>query len=224
MTTPWRHGRRWMFRKRNSISKRTYKRTGRTSSERPSFDENSLYPTRNISFPPPISNRGPAHGCAFHLHPPCVCLPSPALASRIPRPGRPSRGSRPAPCTTPPRQHVRQPPSPHAPGQPRPLPDTGDAVQHPPFPGHGTKSLPASRRRGPAIRARAKVLRREGARRRRTLFQKRPPLPENKPPSAKTTLPLPCPPLRRHLPKRARPGARQPRRGQASATVRAGGP
>ena len=51
-----------------------------------------------------------------------------------------------------------------------------------------------------------------------------PPPPRNKPPSAKTTLPLPCPPLRRHLPKRARPGARQPRRGQASATVRAGGP
>lgn len=93
-----------------------------------------------------------------------------------------------------------------------------------PFPGHGTKSLPASRRRGPAIRARAKVLRREGARRRGTLFQKRPPLPENKPPSAKTTPPLPCPPLRRHLPKRARPGAHPPRRGQASATVRAGGP
>lgn len=95
-----------------------------------------------LAFPPPISNRGPAHGCAFHLYPPCMCLPSPALASRIPRPGRPSRGSRPAPCTTPARQHVRQPPSPHAPGQPRPLPDTGDAVQHPPFPVTGQNHSP----------------------------------------------------------------------------------
>ena len=94
-----------------------------------------------------------------------------------------------------------------------------------PFPGHGTKSLPASRRRGPAIRTGAKVLRGEGARGRGTLFQKRPPPPENtRPPPSKTMLQLPRPPPRRHLPKRARPGARQPRRGQASATVRAGGP
>lgn len=55
-------------------------------------------------------------------------------------------------------------------------------------------------------------------------FPKAPSSPGKQAPSAKTTLPLPCPPLRRHLPKRARPGARQPRRGQASATVRAGGP
>ncbi|MGF0000152.1 hypothetical protein ACQRBR_03160 [Desulfovibrio sp. SGI.133] len=51
MTTPWRHGRRWMFRKRNSISKRSYKRTGRASSKRPSPDEKYLYPTKNIIFP-----------------------------------------------------------------------------------------------------------------------------------------------------------------------------
>ena len=69
MTTPWRHGRRWMFRKRNSISKRSYKRTGRTSSERPSFDENSLYPTRNISFPPPQYPTGDQHTAA-----PSICI------------------------------------------------------------------------------------------------------------------------------------------------------
>lgn len=41
-------------------------------------------------------------------------------------------------------------------------------------------------------------------------------------PLQKTRLPLPHP--RRHLPGRTRPGAHRPRRGQASATVRAGAP
>lgn len=41
-------------------------------------------------------------------------------------------------------------------------------------------------------------------------------------PLQKTRLPLPHP--RRHLPGRARPGAHRPRRGQASATARAGAP
>lgn len=101
---------------------------------------------------------------------------------------------------------------------------TGDARALP-FPDHETKSLPASRRRGPAIRTGAKVLRGEGARGRGTLFQKRPPPPENtRPPPSKTMLQLPRPPPRRHLPKRARPGGRRPRKDQASATARAGGP
>ncbi|WP_337440924.1 hypothetical protein, partial [Desulfovibrio sp.] len=56
MTTPWRHGRRWMFRKRNSISKRSYRRTGRASSKRPSPDEKYLSPAKNILFP--IKNKG----------------------------------------------------------------------------------------------------------------------------------------------------------------------
>ena len=65
----------------------------------------------------------------------------------------------------------------------------------------------------------------EGARGRETLFQKRPPPPENtRPPPPKTMLQLPRPPPRRHLPKRARPGGRRPRKDQASATARAGAP
>lgn len=86
------------------------------------------------------------------------------------------------------------------------------------------KITPRKPKTGTCHPCQSKSFTERGARRRGTLFQKRPPLPENKPLSAKTTPPLPCPPLRRHLPKRARPGARQPRRGQASATVRAGGP
>lgn len=39
-----------MFRKRNSISKRNYKRTGRASSKRPSPDKKYLYLTKNITF------------------------------------------------------------------------------------------------------------------------------------------------------------------------------
>lgn len=101
---------------------------------------------------------------------------------------------------------------------------TGDARALP-FPDHETKSLPARRRRGPAIRTRAKVLWGEGARGRGTLFQKRPPPPEHTQPSpSKTMLQLPHPPPRRHLPKRARPGARRSRKDQASATARAGAP
>lgn len=101
---------------------------------------------------------------------------------------------------------------------------TGDARALP-FPDDETKSLPASRRRGPAIRTGAKVLRGEGARGRGRFFQERPPPPENtRPPPLKTMLQLPRPPPRRHLPKRARQGARRPRKDQASATARAGGP
>lgn len=83
------------------------------------------------------------------------------------------------------------------------------------------KITPRKPKTGTSIHTRVKVLRGEGARGRGTLFQKRPPPPEKYPPS-ETMLPLPHP--QRHLPGRARPGARQPRRGQASATVRAGGP
>ena len=70
---------------------------------------------------------------------------------------------------------------------------------------------------------RKKVLRGEGGRGRGALFQKRPPPPAPpKLPLQKTRLPLPHP--RCHLPGRVRPGAHRPRKGQASATVRAGAP
>ena len=38
-----------------------------------------------------------------------------------------------------------------------PLADPESAVPHPPFPGHGTKTLPASRRRRPAVHSGKKV-------------------------------------------------------------------
>ena len=127
------------------------------------------------------------------------------------------------PCAVPNDTMLRKPSCRYS-GQRPPLLGTGDARALP-FPDDETKSLPASRRRGPAIRTGAKVLRGEGARGRGTLFQKRPPPPENtRPPPPKTMLQLPRPPPRRHLPKRARPGGRRPRKDQASATARAGAP
>lgn len=39
----------------------------------------------------------------------------------------------------------------HGSGPSAPLADPESAVPHPPFPGHGTKTLPASRRRRPAV-------------------------------------------------------------------------
>ncbi len=87
MTTPWRHGRRWMFRKRNSISKRSYKRTGRTSSERPSFDEKSLYPTRNISFPPQYPT-GDQRTAA-----PSICIRRACVCPLLPLRPHPTAGS-----------------------------------------------------------------------------------------------------------------------------------
>ena len=94
-----------------------------------------------------------------------------------------------------------------------------ESAGRPPFPGHGTKTLPASRRRRPAVHSRKKVLRGEG-----DAFSKAPSSPGKPPklPLQKTRLPLPHP--RCHLPGRARPGAHRPRRGQASATARAGAP
>ena len=173
-----------------------------------------------LTFPPQYPT-GDQHGCAFHLYPPCVCLPSPSLCVPHPTAGSPFSWIAPCALTTPARQHVRQPPSPHAPGQPRPLPDTGDAVQHP-LSRSRDKITPRKPKTGTCHPCQSKSFTERGGPEEGTLFPKRPPLPENKPPSAKTTLPLPCPPpggIFRSGPARAR----QPRRGQASATVRAGG-
>lgn len=88
MTTPWRHGRRWMFRKRNSISKRSYKRTGRTSSERPSFDEKSLYQPETLAFHPPNIQQGtsirlrlPSASAVRVSALSCPCVPHPTAGS-----------------------------------------------------------------------------------------------------------------------------------------------
>ena len=211
-----------MFRKRNSISKRSYKRTGRASSTRHAFDEKYPHPAKNIPFPAirrEQVRRSADVGC------PIVDIPcSPGYASqRLPdMPFLPKGASAmPAACSCP--AVARQRSCRHGSGPSAILGGPKSAVLHPPFPGRGTKTLPANRRRGPAVHARKKFYGERGPRE-GDVFSKAPSFPGKPPrlPLQKTRLPLPHP--RRHLLGRARPGAHRLRRGQASATVRAGAP
>lgn len=104
-----------------------------------------------------------------------------------------------------------------------PLADPESAVPHPPFPVTGRNHFPQAED-GDLPSTPEKSFTGRGGPGEGDAFSKAPSSPGKPPklPLQKTRLPLPHP--RCHLPGRARPGAHRPRRGQASATARAGAP
>lgn len=221
MTTPWRHGRRWMLEKEIQFQKEAIKEQDARQAQDIPLTKNIHIQLKTFLFPAirrEQIRRSADVGC------PIVDIPcSPGCASLRLRMYLPSEGSIGHPCRL--LMPCRGPAAvvpPRFRGHPPLLPARKALCRIPPFPVTGQKhfsqaedgDLPSTPEekfygeRGPGGDA----------------FSKAPSSPGKPPklPFQKTRLPLPHP--RRHLPGRARPGAHRPRRGQASATARAGAP